>query len=141
MHKAFKTWEIPSVFPSFLILHQEAVSETKKVKLGEREGDRQLSPSLHVTASPQHSKGRFGQCGTAPGHTILVFLVPDMGLFQPLTLFMAREHPAKEILCCVKPTVQKPFQAWACSNEGIKSLAYLISLSRGIRHLRSGKVA
>lgn len=79
MHQAFKTWEIPSVFPSCLILHQETVSETKKVKLGEREGDRQLSPSLHVTASPQHRKGRFAQCGTAPDHTTLVLPDPRHG--------------------------------------------------------------
>lgn len=44
--------------------------------------------------------------------TILVLLVPDMGLLQQsLTLFMAMEHLAKEIFCCVKPAVQKPFQA------------------------------
>lgn len=34
---------------------------------------------------------------------------------------MAREHTAKKIFCYVKQMMQKPFQAWICSNEDISS--------------------
>lgn len=141
LHQAFKTWEIPSVFPSFLIIHQATVSETKKGKLGEREEDKQLSPSLQVTAPPQHRRGRFAQCGTDPDHTTLVLLIPDMGSSDSLWPF---SWPGN-----TPPRKYFAVWSWRCRNLSKHELAQmkilalqllLISLSRAISHPRSGKV-